>query len=220
MLAVYLGCLLVGGVLLALSLFGGSDTDLDVDVSADPGVSADAVVSADADVGGAEAADAGEVDAEAGSAEDDAGSTPNERLGEAASFLSMRNLVFFLAFFGLTGTLLTLVNASARAALVAALVLGGVAAVVVHRLMSYLRTSESGTLAGETAFAGARARVLVGISRTRPGKVTLEDGERTHELVARIHARSALDHFERGDSVVVVRLQDGVALVAEPAYLA
>jgi len=220
MLAVYLACLLVGGVLLALSLFGTSDTDLDVDVSGAPDVSAEGVVSVDTDIGAVEIADAGAADAGAESSDIDDSGDDAERLGEGASFLSMRNLVFFLAFFGLTGTLLTLVAASPGAVLVTALVLGAAAGTTVHRLMSYLKTSESGLLASETAFAGARARVLVGISRTRPGKVTLEDGERTHDFVARIHAGSTLDHFEPGDSVVVVRLQDGVALVAEPTYLA
>jgi hypothetical protein len=218
MLALYLACLVVGGVLLALSLFGGGDSDLDVDVSADVEVSADLDVAADVDVPAD--VDAGGPDADAGAGDDAGSEAAGQGVAAAASLLSMRNLVFFLAFFGLTGTLLTLGRSGANATLLTSLALGTVAAAVVHRLMGFLRASESGAVASETVFAGARARVLIGISRTRPGKVTLEDGERTYELVARIHARAAVDHFERGDSVVVVRLQEGVALVAEPAYLA
>jgi 20S proteasome alpha/beta subunit len=49
--------------------------------------------------------------------------------------------------------------------------------------------------------------------------VTVATGDSTHQLVARIHHDAASDRFEAGDTVVVVRFQDGVALVAEPKFL-
>jgi hypothetical protein len=45
-------------------------------------------------------------------------------------------------------------------------------------------------------------------------------GDRTERIVARLHERARVDHFVPGDRVVVVRLQDGVALVAEKSFLA
>jgi hypothetical protein len=192
-LTLYLVCLIVGGTLLAVSLLGGGDADVDVDVDAD--------VATD---GGA---------AEAG------GEAEGEGVVAAFRFLSLRNLVFFAAFFGLGGTLLTLLRTDAVLALAASSVLGAAAAAAVHLSMSYLRRSESGALRSLATLAGAPARVLVGLTRTRPGKVTVATGDSTHQLVARIHHDAASDRFEAGDTVVVVRFQDGVALVAEPKFL-
>jgi len=194
MMTLYLVCLVLGGLLIAVSIFGGGDADVDVDVD----------VAADADV---------DVEADAGGEGDGHGVTA------AARFLSMRNLVFFMAFFGLTGTLLTLLQANHVATLVAALGLGAVAGYVVQRLMDYLRGSQSGALPGASALAGAEARVVVGLAGARPGKVDVVAGDRTYQFVARMHEGAGIDHAEVGDTVVVVRIQDGIALVAEKSYL-
>jgi hypothetical protein len=44
-------------------------------------------------------------------------------------------------------------------------------------------------------------------------------GDRTYQFVARLHEGAGVDHAEVGDTLVVVRIQDGVALVAEKSYL-
>ena len=100
-----------------------------------------------------------------------------------------------------------------------ALGLGAVAAYAVQRLMDYLRGSQSGALPGAAALAGAEARVVVGLAGTRAGKVDVVAGDRTYQFVARLHEGAGVDHVEVGDSVVVVRIQDGIALVAEKSYL-
>jgi len=192
MLTLYLVCLLLGGLLIALSIFGGGDGDVDVDVAADTEVDVET-----------------DVDAEGG----------GEGVTAAARFLSMRNLVFFMAFFGLTGTLLTLLQANHLATLLTSFGLGAVAACAVQRLMDYLRSSQSGALPGASALAGAEARVVVGLAGTRPGKVEVATGDRTYQFVARMHEGAGVDHAEVGDTVVVVRIQDGIALVAEKSYL-
>jgi hypothetical protein len=128
--------------------------------------------------------------------------------------------VFFTAFFGLTGALLTLVRLGAGATLLASLGAGTAAAAAVHRVMGYLKGSESGATPGAGVVAGAEARVVIGLDRSRPGKVEVAAGDRTERIVARLHERSRVDHFAPGDRVVVVRLQDGVALVAEKTFLA
>jgi membrane protein implicated in regulation of membrane protease activity len=197
-LTLYVVCLLLGGLLIALSIFGGGDTDVDVDVAAD--------VDIDVDV------DGGDVDV-------DVDGDGGEGLAAAARFLSMRNLVFFLAFFGLTGTLLTLLQANHAATLLTSGGLGILAAWAVHRLMGYLRGSQSGALPSPSALAGSEARVVVGITPTRPGKVDVIAGDRTYQYLARIHAGAELDRVEAGDTVIVVRIQDGTALVADKSYL-
>jgi membrane protein implicated in regulation of membrane protease activity len=192
MLTLYLVCLLLGGLLIALSIFGGGDADVDVDVAADTDLDVET-----------------DVDAEGG----------GEGVTAAARFLSVRNLVFFVAFFGLTGTLLTLLQANQLGTLLASLGLGAVAAYAVQRLMDYLRSSQSGALPGASALAGAEARVVVGLAGSRPGKVDVVAGDRTYQFVARMHEGAGVDHLEVGDTVVVVRIQDGIALVAEKSYL-
>jgi hypothetical protein len=199
MLTAYLVCLLAGGLLLAVSLLGGGDADGD----AEAGVGAEADVNADSVEAGSEAE----------------GEAEGEGMVAAARFLSVRNLVFFTAFFGLTGTLLTLLRADAVLTLAASVALGAAAAVAVQRLMDYLRRTESGALRSLATLGGARARVLVGLTRGRPGKVTVATGDGTQQLVARIHERASADRFEAGDTVVIVRFQDGVALVAEAGFL-
>jgi hypothetical protein len=198
MLALYLSCLIVGGLFLALAVLGVGETD--ADVAPDVDVAADVEVDTDA----------GDVDAEAG----------GEGIVAAVRFLSVRNLVFFTAFFGLTGTLLTLVRLGLVPTLLTSLGAGTAAAAAVHRLMGYLRSSESGAPPGASAVAGAEAHVVVGLDRARPGKVEVAAGDRTERIVARLHERARVDHFVPGDRVVVVRLQDGVALVAEKSFLA
>jgi hypothetical protein len=199
MLILYVVCLLLGGLLIAVSIFGGGDGDADLDADVD--------VAGDADVD----VDGGEVDVDA-----DTG----YGLVAAARFLSMRNLVFFLAFFGLTGTLLSLLQENERATLATALGLGLLAAWAVHTLMGYLRASQSGALPSPSALAGSEARVVVGVRGNRPGKVDVVAGDRTYQFLARLHEGAKVDHLEAGDTAVVVRIQDGVALVADKSYLA
>jgi hypothetical protein len=211
MLTLYVVCLLLGGLLIALSIFGGGDGDMDVDMDVDVDVDVD--LDADMDVDAA-----GEADVDSGDADADAEAGPG--LAAAARFLSMRNLVFFLAFFGLTGTLLSLLQENERATLATALGLGLLAAWAVHTLMGYLRASQSGALPSPSALAGSEARVVVGVRGSRPGKVDVVAGDRTHQFLARLHEGARVDHLEVGDTVVVVRIQDGVALVADKSYLA
>jgi len=191
MLALYLACFVIGGFVIVVSLIGGGDADLDVDID----VPADVEVEAEAE-------------------------PADEATVGVARYLSMRNGVFFVGFFGMSGTLLTLLGAAPTPALVASIALGFAAAAVVQQVMGYLRRSQSGAVPEPNALAGARARVLVGPTRVASGKVEVSAGDRTQQLVARVHAESGVDHFEPGDSVVIVRVEDGKALVAEKTFFA
>jgi hypothetical protein len=221
MLTLYLACLAFGGVFLGLSLLGGDESHADapgeVEVSTDVDVSGDLDLSAHADLSGhLEGPDAG-----AGHPDGDTDtSSHGEGLLAAVRYLSLRNLIFFAAFFGLTGTLLTLFDAARLPTLVAALGFGGAAALAIDRTMAYLRRSESGALPSLSVLGGARAQVLVGIDAAHAGKIAVVTQEQTQQLVARRHPKAAVERFAAGDTVVIVRFQDGVALVAEPTFLA
>ena len=182
MLTLYLVCLILGGALVALSVFGVGEIDTDVDVDVLDGVA-------------------------------------GEGLSAAAQFLSLRSIVFFAAFFGLTGLVLTVFGVGSLLTPIAAGITGVTAAAVVARLMQYFAAEESG-VAEARDLAGTMAEVLVEIGDGSAGKIAVRDGERTRQLVARVHEQAATRRFRVGDEVVVVELERGVAHVAGKAFLA
>jgi len=192
MLTLYLVCLIIGGALVAVSIFAGGDVDVDADLSADVDIEAEA------DVEGA----------------------VGEGVAAAARFLSLRNAVFFVTFFGLTGTLLTSLGIGFVLTLISALTIGSVAAFSIYRLMEFLRTSETGVLPASGALEGAMAAVVVDFDDTRSGKVSVTDGGQTVQLIARVHEQAETRRFGVGDEVVIVDLQDGIAHVAGTRFLA
>jgi hypothetical protein len=233
MWTLYLACLLFGGFLLALTLFAGGDAEVEMEAEVDvdasgadaaEGVAGDAAegVAADAAAGAAAdaAADAGS-EAAPGPAADTAtdaaadAEAAGEGVAAAARYLSYRNIVFFTAFFGLTGTLLSVLRVGSTATLVAALGAGVFSALVVQRLMDYLRRSESGAADDLADVEGALARVVVGLSASRPGKVSVQAGDRTHQLLATLHDAAEVTELKVGSDVLIVRVKNGVASVIE-----
>ncbi len=178
---------------LACLVLGGFFVALSV-FGADAGVGSDL----DTDMGSELGADGGEV---------------------TARFLGVRNVVFFVAFFGLTGTLLTLLSVPLLLTPVLAVGMGLVAATGIHRLMGFLQRDENGQIPDADHLEGRMAQVIVDVGVRRPGKVDVVVGDRTYQFLARIHEGAAVDHAEAGDTVVVVRIQDGTALVADKSYL-
>lgn len=142
-----------------------------------------------------------------------------EGLTAAARFLSIRNLIFGVAFFGLTGSAFTALGVPGPVTLGSAGVVGLGAAVGLQHLMDYLRSSESGEPASLDRLAGAPAEVVVGLSDAHPGKVSVAAIGQTHQLVARVHEDARVRAFGAGEPVVVVQVDAGVAHVAEPDFL-
>jgi hypothetical protein len=194
MFTLYLVCLIVGGTLVALSIFAGGDVDVDADVDVDT----TAEVEADADIDGAQ----------------------GEGMAAAARFLSLRNAVFFAAFFGLTGTLFTALRIGPVLTPVFAVAVGAVAAFGIHQLMETLRRNETGALQGADTLKGAPAAVIVDFDESTRGKIAVNRGGRTVQLVAGVHEGAEQRRFHAGDEVIVVDLQNGIALVAGTGFLA
>jgi hypothetical protein len=192
MLALYIACLLFGGILLALSLFTGGDADMDADVGGDVNASAEAEVE---DV------------------------TSGQGIAAAARFLSFRNVVFFAAFFGLTGVLFTILHINALATAAASLVMGLAAGTAVHHLMDFMRRSESGAMESLDRLEGSHAEVVIGMAGAKPGKIAVKAGDRTHQIVARVHETAESNAFRAGDTVTIVRFENGIARVAEATFL-
>jgi hypothetical protein len=171
MLTIYLACLLFGGSLVAVSILGGLDSH-DVDVHADM----DAPAGLDVDHG-------------------DFPSVDNHTVGghgmaEAARFMSFRSLVFFAAFFGLTGSTLTWIHTPFLFTLLSSVAMGGLAAAGIQTSLTYLKRTESGRVMNLRDIEGSKATVIVGLSRRKRGKIRVATTEQFLQLLATVAEES------------------------------
>jgi membrane protein implicated in regulation of membrane protease activity len=190
MLSLYLIALLVGGFLLALSMFGGGhDVEADVDADAD--------IDADADVDGG-----------------------HDGFDAALAWLpvaSLRFWTFFAAFFGLTGLVLDVGNLTGPwlglgLAVGVGYVCGASMTAIVRRLR---RERVDSSLSAEDC-VGETARVVLPVTSNRAGKIRLEIKGRTIELLAKTDEGIEL---ALGESCMVYEIKDGHAVVARAAEL-
>lgn len=132
------------------------------------------------------------------------------------AFLRPRNLIFGMAGFGLTGTLLTLLRAGPLLTPVAAAGMGTGFLFLSHAVFTALKRTESGGAAlSDAEILGERARVTLALEPGRPGRVACVLGGREVHLTARLDAAAA-EGIPAGREVVVVRVTNGVAEVATP----
>jgi membrane protein implicated in regulation of membrane protease activity len=191
MLTIYLACLVFGGIILGVSMFAATDAD-----GGTPG--------GDVDFEGGEATDAGHVD--------------GEGVAEAVRFFSLRNVVLFVAFFGLTGSLLTLVGIPGLLVFPTAVVMGFFAALFAFYLLRYVARTESGTNP-TPRLDGLRGRVVIPVSRTHRGKIAVDTGDQYLQVLARVAEEASAEAFFAGQMVTIVRFEDGTAMVAEENFI-
>jgi membrane protein implicated in regulation of membrane protease activity len=202
---VYIAAFVVGGILLAASLFlGHHDADADGDVHVDAG--ADAEADADADAG----ADAdGDAHVEADAHADLGHGT--ELSDFWLPFVSVRFWVFFLCFFGLTGTVFSLLALAGKwVTLFAAVGMGAVTGFAAAFIIQRLKAVEVGRALGEEDFKGQEGTVLLPFEAGGQGKIRLEVGGNTIDLVARSEEQTPI---ERGRKVLVIDIKEGEAIV-------
>ena len=205
MLGPYIGALLFGGLLLALSLFAGGDEDADGDGHVDTDVHGDADVHGDLDAD----VDA-DVDAHAGHDH-----SHDHAFGDSAilsTFASLRFWTFFFAFAGGTGVPLTLLGLPAVVVAVAALVMGGVSGGFAAWAFRYLGRNQLSSSLSADDWIGRTAKVVVPVSHERPGKILLSFDNEVKELVA-LSAGASDGAIAVGEEVIVVSLSDGIAKV-------
>ena len=130
------------------------------------------------------------------------------------SLLSFRSIVFFLAFFGATGLILTALETGSIVALILAIVLGLFAASFNNRVFRYLKSSSVETEVSDRALSGAVGRVTVPISVASKGRITCQVEGRTINLTAVPFDANEQSEFEVGESVVVVEVTKGAARVS------
>jgi len=196
---IYLIALIVGGGLLIISTFfgGDSDADVDADFDADLDVDVDADLDVDADVG----TDVDGIDA--------------DTVGSALSlstWFSIRFLVFFLAMFGLVGTVLSYMSTmSAPVVLASAAAAGLLVGQLVHQLFRYLKRSSVPGVTSIQDYVNKPARVTIAIHPPARGEVAIQVGQGERFVAAR--AKRSGEHFDLGQPVAVVEFRSGTALV-------
>lgn len=190
MFGVFVFMAVFGWLFVAVFLFSAADFDLDVDVDSD----VDVDLGADADLDGGS---------------DWSGSA----LHLLGALFSFRSLVFFAAFFGLTGLLLSWLDASSVLALILAIAIGFFAAFINVKLMDYLKRTSVSSQLKDTKIAGNVGRVVVPISPTSRGKVSVDLDGQVLSLTAMPYNERHGEEYEVGDNVVVVEVQNGSALV-------
>jgi hypothetical protein len=131
--------------------------------------------------------------------------------GAWVPFLSVRFWTFALAFFGLSGALLTALGAAAAAVVPA--IAGGVgvgAGYGAARLLGGLARRPLGVLGPSSAHVGREGVVLLPVGPGRRGKIRLTVGGVSTDFVAETEGAEALP---AGSTVLVVGLRENVALV-------
>jgi len=194
MLGIYLFAAILGGGLLLLSVLAGGEHDAHGDASGlDAGHDVDHNLGHDADAGHDVHGGAGEI---------------------VLGLFRPRNLTFFLAGFGLTGTLLTLLSPwSAGASLAPSLVMGFGAMVTTHAVFTWLKRSDTAVdIVSDSDMEGCVGRVVVPVGPGERGRIACQLGEREVHLIAAL-AEGYTQELPPGREVVVLSVTDTVALV-------
>ena len=185
LLTIYIFAAIIGIPLTALFALGGGDAEVDAG-GFDVDVDVDAGL--DVDVSGAD-----------GGVGDFTGLVRR---------LPISSYTMFLAFFGGVGAVSTWVGIGAIATLIAAIALGIFAAGFNAALFNVLRNSAADSSLADREIEGRVATVSVPIEAGKRGRVWIDTGSERLQLTA-----GALDDgdFVRGDKVVIVKMQAGVA---------
>jgi hypothetical protein len=203
---IYVVCLVVGGGLLLVStaLGGHGDADVDGVAGVDLHVDADAGgLDVDADGLHADGVDAHADNLSAGHAETDSAMS-------LATWFSLRFLIYFIAVFGLIGTVLSYMSAMQNAAVLAwAVVAGLVVGQTVHQTLRYVSRTSGDSSVQISDYLHKSARVTIAIAPAGRGEVAVRvrDGERFVPAVAK-HGN---ERFDIGQTVVIASFSAGTA---------
>ena len=192
MVALYLFCAALGIPLLALFAFGGSDGDAEI---GDAGFDVDADVGADLDLdlGGADGG-----------------------IGDITALfrrVPVSSYAFFLSFFGAMGLIGTWLDFGTVSAFVLAVVMGVLSAGVNSAAFAFLRNTDTSSHMTDRDLEGRLATVSVPIEAGHRGRVWIDTGDERVQLTASAVEQEADHVFARGEHVVIVGVEHGIAHV-------
>jgi membrane protein implicated in regulation of membrane protease activity len=129
-------------------------------------------------------------------------------------FFRPRNFIFFLAAFGITGTLLTVTGGAAPATLGLSALMGVLAMALTHGVFTWLRRSDTATdTVADADLEGGVGRVVLPVRPGERGRIACVVGDQEMHVTARL-MEGAHEALELGREVVVIRMIDGEAEVS------
>jgi membrane protein implicated in regulation of membrane protease activity len=202
MLTLFLVCLIIGGGLLAFSLLSGTHDNSTIDHSGELQIDHELDYSADAHTDGHFSShDLNQTD------------THNVNPTETVKFFSLRNFIYFLTFFGLTGTLLTLFDINSIIALLSSFGIGILSYVFGFKLMKYFKSSETGEIVNIYNLIGRTGKVEIDIVGGNKGKILVNFGGRLIELIAIKSETDETESIKSGEEVLITDIQQNIAIV-------
>jgi hypothetical protein len=202
MFTLYLACLIFGGALLIFTLFFGSDGDTDVDSDAEFDLDTEVDPSIET-----------EMDTEADITPD------GEGLSAALKYFSLRNFVFFTAFFGLTGVILSWQNIPGGITFITSLMMGLMTAIAGYKVLNYFKKNDVTSTTDLRQLEGLSVKVVVDLSRTHSGKIMVMTPGQNIQLVAKIASEASKDEFNYGEEALITQVKNGIAYIAEKDFL-
>jgi hypothetical protein len=208
MFTIYLACLIFGGILLGASIFSFGDHHTDGAGSHDTGGSGDSSNDLDSGHDISHPNDIHHIDHNINH-----DLVKHSLASEAAQFFSLRNFIFFSSFFGLTGTVLSLIGIGFLTTLFSSIFLGGLSYIFGYGIMKYLRNNESGEeiqlrdLIGKTGFAEIQ------VTKTKKGKVIISIGSQSREYVAMLSEACSQDKLKRNEKLIVIDIMNDILIV-------
>ena len=190
MISVFVFMAVFGWLFVLIFLFSAADFDVDVEPDLDIDMDPDLDIDGD---GGPDIATAG--------------------LNFLGALFSFRSLVFFAAFFGLAGLLLSWLDVTTIITVIIAAGIGLFAASLNVQLMQYLKRTSVSSQLKDNKIAGNAAKVVLPITSGKRGKVAVDvNGQRLY-LIATPYRDREGEEFAVGDTVVIVEVNNGSALV-------
>jgi membrane protein implicated in regulation of membrane protease activity len=207
MFSIYIACLIIGGVLLLFSvIFGGDHSDVDADHSID--VDHDVDMDTDTHLGAGESL---EMDSD----HDFQSHVEEVASADAVKFISFRNIIFFMAFFGLTGTSMSILSITSLVTLFSAIGVGMFSAVLGFRFLKYLKENESGEAFDIYKLKGMNGTVTIPVSKERKGKISVNLGINTIDILAQASDIAKKEKFAPGDEVLIIDVRNDHVYVVD-----
>ena len=197
----YLVSLLVGGFFVLLSLFGGGDTEADADFDGDFDGDFEADLDTDFD---------GDLDAALGS------DGSFETKTDLVDLFSIRALFLFAAFFGLTGTLLSLIGSGEPYTAIVSVLTGLVVGLGGNYFIKRVGYAHVSSTVSNREMEGRTGKVVIPFEGSSRGKITLVTKGHRRQLLARAFDEESAEAFQPGEEIVVVRMHGSVAEVVKP----
>ncbi len=127
------------------------------------------------------------------------------------TIVPLSSIAFVMAFFGLTGLLVGATGAGFAFTLLMAIVVGVVAGSLNSAAFSWLRRNSTSSEVMDRELEGKTAKVALPVSTEHRGKIIVDIAGAREQMTASPVDGSTID---RGQRVVIVRIEGGVALVA------